>query len=348
MVTIEMIKKSWKSRPRKAVVFWAFVDMLFAAGGLAFWLIMKYVPSFLAVLNDTTFNLMGTDWTLREFMIAFILPWGMMVTCLPAWIFSQVVSKYRAAYLWFAIPSAFIVIAYVLCGIFMLITPVHEFLPESIRNLLIKICGYGFTYGAMGYAGFMTFCCFLGLFYNVCPPLKYSRIYTLRRLRLKHAKDGSDRRFVKREFYHLYKKNKAEELLGLLVAPYLPRDSQLELIPEAVYYMKIHGGNASGEIKAYELENGLKQTEGEARNIYNQTMDDLESARNGDLSFLARGGGEPKIIIKEVPVPADGGKKKKKTKLPKPKSEKPVKPKKVKKKKHKQPSDDPLWGPDQI
>lgn len=347
MVTIEMIKKSWKSRPRKAVVFWAFVDLLIAAGGLGFWLVMKFVPSFLANLNDTVFNLMGTDWTLREFMVTFILPWGMMATCLPAWIFAQVVSKYRAAYLWFAIPSSFIVIIYVLCGIFMLITPVHAFLPASILNILLKVCGYGFTYGAMGYAGFMIFCCFLGLFYNVCPPLKYSRIYALRRLRIKHAKDGADRRYVKREFYRLYKKNKAEELLGLLVEPYLPRDSQLELIPEATYYMKIHGGNASGEIKAYEIENGLKQTEAEARNIYNQTLEDLESARNGDLSFLARGGGEPKIIIKEVPVPVKGGKPN--DKLPKPQgAEKPAKPKKLKKKKHKPISDDPLWSPDQI
>lgn len=321
MVTVEVIRKSHKSRPRKAVVFWAFIGFLLAAGGLAFLLALKYVPTFLANLSEQTFNLMGVERDWRSFLIDFVLPAGQIITCFVAAVLCGAVASYRAFYLLFSIPSGFLIFAIIVTGLFNFLTPIHQFIPQI--DMILKYTKPVFEYCAIGFGGLMTFFCFIALFYNHTYPLKYGRIYHLRKTRLRLAKSGEERHRVRRDFYKFYKECKAKELIGLLVEPYLPVDSELELIPEAFYYMKLNGGDANGEIKGYELEAARHTSEAEARAVYARTLEELEMAKNGDLSFLKRG--ETQIIYKPM-GPAK----------PKPK---PI---------DTRPINDPLWSPEEI
>ncbi len=326
MVTIEMVKRSLPSRPRKAVVFWAFVAFVIGAAGFAFWLALKFVPTLLPNLADTKWTMMQTEYDLRSFLVDWAMPMGMLVFFFVAWVLAQVITNYRLFYLLFALPSTIVAIALVLAGIVLIITPVHSYIPNS--TTILKWVRLGYTYGAMGYAGLLLLFSFIALFYNHTYPPKYGRIYHLKKARIRLSKSGSERRRVKKDFYKFYKKGKCKELIGLLVEPYLEKESTLELIPEAIYYMKLNGGDANGEIKGYEIDAALKQHgDAGARDVYQQTLVDLESARNGDLSFLERGTAEPQIIIKKVPVPVA----------------KPTKPKV-----DTRPIDDPLWAPDEI
>lgn len=325
MVTIEMVKRSLPSRPRKAVVFWAFVAFIIGAAGLGFWLAMKFVPTFLAQLSETKWTMMQVDYDLRSFLVDWAMPMGMLVFFFVAWVLAQVITNYRLFYLLFALPSTLIAIALVLCGIVLIITPIHQYIPNSAT--ILKFVRMGYTYGAMGYGGLLLLFSIIALFYNHTYPPKYGRIYHLKKARIRLSKDGAERRRVKKQFYTFYKKGKCKELIGLLVEPYLEKESTLELIPEAIYYMKLHGGDANGEIKGYEIDAAIKERgDAGARDVYQQTLTDLESARNGDLTFLQRGTAEPQIIIKKVPVPVA---------KPKPKVDT-------------RPINDPLWSPDEI
>ena len=336
MVTIEMVKRSLPSRPRKAVVFWAFIALLIGGAGFAFWMVMKFVPSFMASWSDITWTMMGINYNLRGFLLDFGLPLGQFVTFFIAWVLCNVIVNYRFFYFLFSLPSTLAAVVLIVAGILLIAQPLHQYIPSNAK--IIPLVEKGFQYGCMGYAAFMLLFCFIALFYNHTHPPKYNRIYKLRKMRIRLSKSWSEKRRVRKLFYYYYKKGRCKELIGLLVEPYLPVDSELELIPEAIYYMKLAGGDANAEIKGVEIEAALASGGPKAaRELYARTLQELEMARNGDLSFLNRGSGDtkieyvtnsPTVIIKKVPVYMKRRKKRKKV--------------------DNRPIDDPLWSPDEI
>ena len=301
---------------------------------------MKFVPSFMASWNDIKWTMMGNEYVLRPFLVDLALPVGQLVTCFVAWVLCNVITNYRLFYLLFSLPATIVAFVLVLLFVALLITPIHQYIPQKDR--ILPIAEKAYFYGCIGYAAFMLLFSFIALFYNHTYPLKYGRLYHLRKARIRLSKSWSERGRVRREFYSFYKKRKYKELIGLLVEPYLPVDSTLELIPEAIYYMKLNAGDANSEIKAVEIDQALESGGAlAARLVYQRALEELALARQGDLSFLKRGGktivmqnngqvdqeaAAPVVIVKQVPVY--------------------VRPKK--KKPDTRPIDYPLWSPDEI
>ena len=349
MVTIATIKKSIPSRPRKAVVFWAWVCLLIAGAGFGLWLGMKFVPTLLADLADRPVNILGEESNFRVLLVDIILPFGQFVFFFPAYILLCTVANFRAFYLLFSIPATILAVGVWGVGAIAILVPKIEMASRFIPARLVNLCVKFFPYTVMGWCGFMLFFLLLGIFYNVSHPIAYGAIYRLRSKRIRLSKDGKEKRRVKKLFYKYYKKGQCQELLGLLVEPYLTKEYEGKLPPEATYFMKLNVGNVFSEGVNIKIDSLLKENkEVEARDIYIKQVENREKARNGDFSYLNGGGtvkeAEPKVIVKKVKVYVhdDGtidedphGKKHKKTGEPEPKVDK-------------RPIDDPLWSPEEI
>ncbi|MBR1846689.1 MAG: hypothetical protein IJ787_03140 [Bacilli bacterium] len=221
MVTVEVLQKSQRTRPRKWIPVVCFI---FAILTLALGLLQAvYVFPKIKIFADIAAKLpereihVGSLTKLSELMVYAIVPGAILLIDLFALIFTVKMSKYRHPYWWFGVPAIIVYIVMVLMTAFGILYYLVPFMtnlinkiPANILNrILLRVVRYGPVAMSAGFFIIMLF----GIFYNVNYPGKYEEIYNLRKARIKSFTTTAERIAYRDRFYNDYKKGNWESMM---------------------------------------------------------------------------------------------------------------------------------------
>ena len=288
LVTIEILKKSQRTRPRIWIpVFQAIMLLITLAVGLfETALLLPTLPfreAILALFGDSTIAL-GTLTGWGDVLAFFILPVALVVINLVNIIVDVKICMYRRTYWWF---GAILLILYIAVFLYTGFWMLYYFV-EFFRNLIVALEPYIpmmamiNSYSIMGYtAAFVLFQIFC-LFYNVNYPGKYEEIYTLRKERIKSYHTSDERIAYKKRFYDDYKRgNWISMMLDLHYKSLLP-GSTAPMRKDAYEFMVYYAAICDADIKRAIFDEYAAQGRYlECRTLYNDVKAKGESARNG-------------------------------------------------------------------
>jgi len=214
MVTIEILQKSQRTRPRKWIPITSLIFLLIslvAAGYYAAFIFpdLEISQMIMKPLPVEPINIAGTDYSWRDAMLFFFVPYGLLVLNLITLIISGKISGYRHVY-W--IYTWILVVAFIGTVVFAAFFSLYYFvptvgqwlsgvMPPEVLSLLGTIHVYLALGLTLGLCLFLLFC----LFYNLNYPAKYEEIYELRKRRIKSFPLYDDRAAYKKRFYTDYK-----------------------------------------------------------------------------------------------------------------------------------------------
>lgn len=214
LVTIETLKESQPTRPRKWIPVVAFIGFLLCVfSGLGYMAILyPDVPIFasiIALIPNLVTTISGVQYSLLFLLQILFVPAGIFGLCLILMIFAGRICSFRRAFWWL---GAFMVIALIAQPLFVVFWSLYNFapamagifanIPAQVRDILLQVYGY-LNFGMpFLFAVFWFFC----LFYNVVHPMKYEEIYSLRTARLKACRNTDERIAYKQRFYDDYRK----------------------------------------------------------------------------------------------------------------------------------------------
>ena len=224
MVTEELLRKSYKSRPRVGVVVQGIVSLLFVALAGVFLFLYISKPDLFAFLTTVETSFPEPGFTLYQtinyyylhlvvFMLLLLVPINLCVS----------VAASRAFYWFFAIPSILLEIAFIPLYIVACIPPLAASFPGDIVILLQDKILPIVLYGQLG---ILAIASILEILYPALPCFTYREIYRLRRDRIVDARDGKLKdpltgeertpRDVRKAFSSLYRKKNYKALIDLL------------------------------------------------------------------------------------------------------------------------------------
>ena len=334
MVTIEILKKSQRTRPRNWVRNFGWIFIWFFIAFLVL-LLGNVIPDYFltAQLDAYEVNFNGTVYTLSRFLYYLVGPIALWVLGFFPLNLARCMGKYRHINYLLFIPA---IIVHVAMPVALGFIYLHDFVPQmtdlidrfvpaDILALIVNIT----TYVTVGYAGWCVLICFCALLYNLCPPLKYSDIYSLRKARVKSYRDLDERAEYKRRFYDDYKRGNWDSMMLDLHFASIEGTSDKPIPEDAYEFMRYLNGKNQDKINSAILDKYKEEGKySSIRKIYHSNADLEDNIARGAKINL---GPKPKPS-KPTPKPA-----------PLPPHEPPLAPSKPKK--------DPnskLWGPDDI
>lgn len=220
MVTIEVLQKSQRTRPRKWIPWVCFIfGLITLALGLFFaTFLFPDLPisqSILALIPDQSMAV-GSITTLSQLIALVILPGAMALINFVTLIFTVKMCSYRHVYWWFGwIAVLGFIGMFLLTGFWILyflvpfLTDIMNQIPSQVLDILYSV----YLYGVLGYTAFFFLIMLFGIFYNLNYPAKYEEIYALRKARIKSFREGKDKRAYKKRFYMDYKKGNWDSMM---------------------------------------------------------------------------------------------------------------------------------------
>lgn len=323
MVTIEILQKSQRTRPRKwiPVVSLIFLLILLVAGGYYVAFIFRDLEISQAILKPLPtdpINLSGVDYSWPDAMLFFFVPYGLLVLDLVTVIIAGKICNYRHIY-W--IYGWLLVLAYVgmvgvtlFISLYYLVPGIGQWLsnviPVEVMTLLVNIHVYLALGETAGIALFLLFC----LFYNLNYPGKYEEIYELRKKRLKSYPLSDDRIKYKKRFYNDYKYGRWISMMLDLHFESLDKDNKGPMRKDAYDFMVYYGCLCDTNIKRAVFDSYAAEGRYyECRTLFHDLQEKSHATENG-----------AKVILPHYD-PAKHGKKKKAKPEPK-RIEPPLKP----------------------
>ena len=313
MVTIEILKQSQRTRPRKWVrnygIFFFIVMLVFAIllGG-------RLLPSFPIAtwLNQYKVTFLGYTYWMYDFLCYLVLPIALWVVGFFPLILAAKMGKYRRPYLILFVPAMVIHILYLIAMVYGFLHTyvpaisqfVDKYVPLWITNLVATIT----IYVGIGLAVWYTIICFFAMIYNKNYPAKYEDIYAHRKARLKSIRNLDERVAYKQRFYDDYREGNWDSMMIDLHYNSIYNESNDPIPDDAYEFLKYMNGKNETTIKSAILDQYRSEgRNSEIRAIYQKT--ELKEDR------ITRGGAvialppkdplpPPKPKIKAVPVQA--------------------------------------------
>ena len=291
MVTIEVLKRSWSTRPRHWVPVFAVIMFLPSLAATLFFMLLAFrdwqiSKNIIAMLPTDPITWFGpiTNWV--DFLYVFLLPVVLLGINLVNFILMCVTCSYRKAYFWFGVPMIFVYIAIALFTAFWLVL---YFVP-SFANMMagvitadiMNILGLVYAWGTLGYSAlFVLYLIFL-FFYCVNYPAKYEEIYELRKQRLKAYPTAEERLQYRKRFYRDYKKGNWISMMLDLHFKSLEKGSTAPMRKDAydflVYYAAICDANVQKAVLDQYASEGRYF---EVRKIFHAVKEKSDSALRG-------------------------------------------------------------------
>ena len=228
MVDVNVLKKSYRSRPRTSVVVLGVFGIL--VGLLCFFLTLcfDYFPSFFKQLRDYEITFAGETQNLFDFGAVTLFPFICYLLLLVPLCTLNDMASHRPFYLIFSIPAGILSAVYACCVLVETFPRLLTYIPyEGIETIVQQI----YLWVRVAYCGLLTLTSILACCYNSTYPLMYRQIYALRKARMKEAEEGNPplkKEQIKKDFYRYYKKQEFEKLLILLYRDY-PSDPNAEM-----------------------------------------------------------------------------------------------------------------------
>ena len=311
-VTLEVLKRSQRSRPRKWIPVMSFFLLLvsLAAGLYYMFLALQGNPfsDFLrANLPPFQLKLADTVLSIYESSVIFLFPLIIYTLNIVFWTFTSIFCSYRKVYwsfCWlFVLIGAVDAIAYTYVMCYTTLEWVRT-LSGNLPPMVLEIIFQVFTYVTFGlpllYALFFLFC----LFYNVNYPARYERIYTLRKRRLKGLALYDERVAYKKRFYNDYKYGRWNSMMLDLFYEELKPGSNAPIPKDAYAFLISYTGACDGEVKGAIFNEYASQGRyKECRDAFQKAMDKQQSLQHGAKIVIPHYE-EPKPKPKPKPAPA--------------------------------------------
>lgn len=290
MVTIEILQKSQRTRPRKWIpVFSLFAFLVFALVavfdlGLVFsntsfgQTIVKLLPS-----TDVTIGSVTLSWL--NLCIYLVVPAALAVLGIIGLVVAMKISSYRHSYFALSWLLLLLLIAVILLAVFFnlnlfvkFVTDLLSKIPQNIMDILFK----AFIYCTLGCGAVFALFFFITLFYNINYPGKYEAIYDLRRARLKSFHNSDDRIAYKKRFYNDYKKGNWISMMLDLHFQSLEKGSTEPMRRDAYEFLVYYACLCDSTIKrAVFDEYAAHGRYFEVRNIFHDLKEKSDSIRQG-------------------------------------------------------------------
>lgn len=216
MVDINVLKKSYRSRPRTSVVILGVFGILIGLLCLFLTLCFDYFPSFFKQLRDYEITFAGETTNLFDFAAASISPFICYLLLLVPLCTLNDMANHRAFYLFFSIPAGILSTVYACCVFVETFPRLLTYIPYEGIDAIVKQI---YLWIRVAYCALLLITSILACCYNSTYPFKYRQIYALRKARVKEADEGNSplkKEQIKKDFYRYYKKQEFEKLLILL------------------------------------------------------------------------------------------------------------------------------------
>ena len=323
MVTIEILQKSQRSRPRKWIPVLSFIFLLITLVGGGYYAAFVFPDlsisqSIIAPLPTTPINLGGIDFTWPQAMLLFFVPYGLLVWDFVCSIICGKICNYRKIY-WiygwiFVVALIGMIGLTTFVSLYYLVPASGQWLanviPADIIVLIVNIHVYVVLGETAALALFFLFC----LFYNLNYPAKYEAIYELRKRRLKSFALYDERLAYKKRFYNDYKYGRWISMMLDLHFESLDKNAVGPMRKDAYDFMVYYGCLCDNNIKRAVFDSYAAEGRYyECRSLFHDLKEKSQATENG-----------AKVIIPHYD-PAKHRKKKIKTEQPK-RVEPPLKP----------------------
>ncbi len=189
MVTEEILRKSYKSRPRVGVVIQGIISLLFVAFAAVFLILYVTKPELFAFMTAIQTSFPDPSFTLYDTVNYYFLHLVvvMLVLLVPINLAASVAGS-RAFYWCFAGLSILLEIAFIPVYVIACIPPLAASFPAEtvllFQNTILPILIYG-------QIGILALASIFEILYPVLPCFTYREIYRLRRDRIVDARDGN-------------------------------------------------------------------------------------------------------------------------------------------------------------
>ena len=245
MVTIELLQKSQRSRPRKWIPVYCFIVglLLLLAGGFYAILLfpeVEFCAAFIAALPKQTFTVSEIVYDVPSFLLLIGMPIGMFVLAIFGLFVVLKICNARLVYWWIGF---LILIGFIAEGLLTLYFSLYYLVPFLKKSMtfmqgnLLNILTMVWKYTNLGTIGLMFLFLLLGLFYNVNYPAKYEAIYDLRKKRIKSYHNLDEREAYKKRFYKDYKEGNWISMMADLHADALDTDSNDPMRKDAYEFL---------------------------------------------------------------------------------------------------------------
>ena len=320
MVTIEILKKSQRTRPRHylPVMGWIFfVLMAVLAAGYA--CVIFNVTAITSLIPNANIAMpaIGADYPLVDWIKFLFGPLAILILGIPAFVVEIKMCSYRRGYWGFGWLVVLLFIAILIldlyCILYRLFGPIRETLDRFVPANVADIIFMAFHYGNFGYAAVLAFCMFFAIIYNVNYPAKYEDIYALRKARIKAYTDLDDRIAYKKRFYEDYKLGNWNSMMFDLHFASLDPNSKAPMREDAFEFMVYLAGVYDSNVQAAVLRQYAREGRYyEARNLFAGTMAKSKAVDAGAKVILSHYGAEEpaapskparKRMVEEKPVP---------------------------------------------
>ncbi len=291
MVTIEVLRKSQPTRPRKwipVVCFIMFVITALCAGFQALYILggTDFAKKILAKLPNLVFVFGGKyQRTFAEVTGFCFSPALLLVVNLVSLFIIKKICGFRKNYWilgWLLFLSFFV---FLLLTIFMdlyymvpFLGQFYDKIPANVMKILVTV----FYYGTPIYSALFALFYFICIFYNVNYPAKYERIYELRKRRIKAYTDLDQRSAYKKRFYEDYRIGNFEEMLYELHSPEIETLSNEPMSRDA-YDAMLHHSSYCNSVRQEALFNQYA-SEGryyECRRMFKELKDVSDNLERG-------------------------------------------------------------------
>ena len=304
MVSLDLLKKSQISRPRKPVV---------ALGIISVWFIM--IPTllyiWLLVPNSALFN----EWavhgsinpalSLSVFMTQVGFPLIIVgVGCFHLALISFM-AKCRKAYGWLATPCWALFVLLMIGGILIyavaFVPGFAAFLAKfmNIEELFARANPI-FLYGVAVYGGFLFLGSIFAMLYNTNYPAKYEEIYARRKARLRAYPNYLDQQAYRVRFYENYRDGNWYQMMMDLYFKELS-DPKAEIDEGLLQFMCEYAGYNDGHVRASILQEYHRRGDDKkTRELFFRYLHMRESLQNGGHLILP--GDRTPVPAKKKPV----------------------------------------------
>ena len=218
MVTIEILKQSQRTRPRKWVrnFGWIFIWPMIA---ILMIMLGTIIPNYFlnGIINQFDVDFFGHPYKMMDFLQYLIIPATLWVVGFFPLALSQKMGKYRHPYWLLFIPAVIVTIVYPLGLLFIYL---HDFVPTltDLMNRFIPAQVFAIVNMVLQYVGIglpilYIVVCIFAIIYNVNYPAKYEDIYHLRKERILSFDRLDERSAYRKRFYEDYKRGNWDSMM---------------------------------------------------------------------------------------------------------------------------------------